>query len=158
MKTVAAGKNPFGDMGAMFEQVKKAQQAGEPSIFCLSRAQIVQIEAVKVQKELAEFNLWRSERLTDGPGCAFLCRTEFDGYDPDELVKVVLTGNQEPRSTEITEEAMEKGAERSGVYSSRTLRELHQCSEAALHQQASSVSSLNMFCLSPEHVPNMWDA
>jgi DNA-binding protein YbaB len=36
---------------------------------------------------------------------------EFDGYDSEELVKVVLSGNQEPKSTEITQEAMDRGAE-----------------------------------------------
>lgn len=59
-------------------QVKKAQQ-------------LVQVEAVKVQAELAS--------------------AEFDGYSSDELVKAVVSGNQEPRGTDITEAAMELGAE-----------------------------------------------
>ena len=33
-------------------------------------------------------------------------RTEFDGYSDDETVKVVMTGNQEPKFVDITDEAM----------------------------------------------------
>jgi len=69
----------FGNMQGLIETVRKAQQ-------------VVQVEAVKVQKELAQ--------------------SEFDGYSSDELVKAVMTGNQEPRRTEITEAAMELGADR----------------------------------------------
>lgn len=53
--------------------------------------QLVQVEAVKVQAELQQ--------------------AEFDGYSTDELVKAVVSGNQEPRGTDITEAAMELGAE-----------------------------------------------
>jgi DNA-binding protein YbaB len=34
---------------------------------------------------------------------------DFDGYDEDETVKVVVRGNQEPVSVELTKEAMEVG-------------------------------------------------
>ena len=40
-----------------------------------------------------------------------LCRTEFEGFSIDETVRVVMSGNQEPKSVDITETAMEKGAE-----------------------------------------------
>ena len=36
---------------------------------------------------------------------------EIFGEDGDGLVKVILSGNQEPRGVEITPEALEKGAE-----------------------------------------------
>lgn len=36
------------------------------------------------------------------------CSTEFDGYSADETVRVVMSGNQEPRSVEITQEAYEQ--------------------------------------------------
>lgn len=39
------------------------------------------------------------------------CSAEFDGYCEEELVKVTLSGNQEPVRVEITEIALEKGAE-----------------------------------------------
>lgn len=35
------------------------------------------------------------------------CRTEFDGYDEDETVKVVFLGNQAPVKCELTKAAME---------------------------------------------------
>jgi len=95
-------------MGAMMEQVKKAQE-------------IVQVEAVKVQKELAE--------------------TEFDGYDPDELVKVVLTGNQEPRSTEITEEAMEKGADELGALITLAAKDAHTKSTTAMKSRMKDLAA-----------------
>ncbi|XP_042503836.1 nucleoid-associated protein At2g24020, chloroplastic-like isoform X7 [Macadamia integrifolia] len=38
-------------------------------------------------------------------------RTEFDGYCEGELIKVTLSGNQQPVRTEITEAAMELGPE-----------------------------------------------
>ena len=36
---------------------------------------------------------------------------EFEGYSSDELVKALVSGNQEPRGVDITEAAMELGAE-----------------------------------------------
>jgi hypothetical protein len=41
--------------------------------------------------------------------------TEFDGYDEDETVRVVLTGNQVPKSVEITKEGVDAGAEVRGA-------------------------------------------
>ncbi len=49
--------------------------------------QLVQVEAAKVQEELS--------------------KAEFDGYSSDETIRVVMSGNQEPRSVDITEAAME---------------------------------------------------
>lgn len=40
-----------------------------------------------------------------------LCRAEFEGYSDDESVRVVMSGNQEPKSVDITETAMEQGAD-----------------------------------------------
>jgi DNA-binding protein YbaB len=107
----------MGNMAGMMEQVKKAQQ-------------LMQTEAVKVQAELAACVPPRSTPFVClcvrayGCVCAGRCAdarveaaawcarsAEFDGYDSEELVKVVLSGNQEPKSTEITQEAMDKGAE-----------------------------------------------
>ncbi|ONH98735.1 hypothetical protein PRUPE_7G264300 [Prunus persica] len=72
----------LGNMQNLYETVKKAQM-------------VVQVEAVRVQKELAV--------------------EEFDGYCEGELIKVTLSGNQQPVRTEITEAAMELGPEISGV-------------------------------------------
>ena len=40
-----------------------------------------------------------------------LAAAEFDGYSSDETVRVVMSGNQEPKSVDITEEAIASGAE-----------------------------------------------
>jgi hypothetical protein len=52
--------------------------------------QLVQVEAAKVQEELS--------------------KAEFDGYSSDETVRVVMSGNQEPRAVDITEAAMESNS------------------------------------------------
>lgn len=36
-----------------------------------------------------------------------MCRTDFDGYDEEETVKVVFRGNQEPVSIELTQDALD---------------------------------------------------
>ncbi|KAG6417150.1 hypothetical protein SASPL_119301 [Salvia splendens] len=69
----------MGNMQNLYETVKKAQM-------------VVQVEAVRVQKELAA--------------------AEFDGYCQDELIKATLSGNQQPVRIEITDAAMELGAEK----------------------------------------------
>lgn len=53
--------------------------------------QLVQVEAVKVQAELQQ--------------------AEFEGFDSEELVRAVVSGNQEPRGTDLTEKAMELSAD-----------------------------------------------
>ncbi|CAI5948538.1 unnamed protein product [Closterium sp. NIES-65] len=94
----AKNAGPFGNMANLFETVRKAQQ-------------VVQVEAVKVQKELAA--------------------AEFDGYCEDELVKVTLTGNQEPCRCEITDAAMELGAEKLGELITEAYKDAHQKSVTA---------------------------
>jgi hypothetical protein len=66
----------FPNMLGLYDTVRKAQQ-------------VVQVEAVRVQKELAS--------------------AEFDGYCKDELIKVTLSGNQEPVRVEVLDAAMEVG-------------------------------------------------
>uniref|UniRef100_A0A6N2MI64 Uncharacterized protein n=1 Tax=Salix viminalis TaxID=40686 RepID=A0A6N2MI64_SALVM len=99
----------FGNMQNLYETVKKAQM-------------VVQVEAVRVQKELASYGLHIKSILSESliltpleSSIIFLlfivCRAEFDGYCEGELIKVTLTGNQQPVRTEITEAAMELGAE-----------------------------------------------
>ena len=46
-----------------------------------------------------------------------MCRAEFEGYSDDETVRVVMSGNQEPKSVDITEAAIEQGADVSFVAS-----------------------------------------
>eukprot|EP00798_Chlamydomonas_sp_ICE-L_P025848 gene25848-11520_t len=36
---------------------------------------------------------------------------QFDGYDEEETVRVIMTGNQEPKSVDITQDAMDGGVD-----------------------------------------------
>lgn len=40
-----------------------------------------------------------------------LCRTDFEGYSEDETVRVVMSGNQEPRGIDFTDQALDAGSE-----------------------------------------------
>ncbi|KAG0562404.1 hypothetical protein M758_9G147900 [Ceratodon purpureus] len=104
--------NMFGNMQGLYETVRKAQQ-------------VVQVEAVRVQKELAA--------------------AEFDGYCEDELVKVTLSGNQEPVRVEITEIALEKGAEVLSTLVNQAYKDAHTKSVAAMKDRMKNLAeSLGM--------------
>ncbi|KAG2668199.1 hypothetical protein I3760_15G149000 [Carya illinoinensis] len=102
----------LGNMQNLFETVKKAQM-------------VVQVEAVRVQKELAA--------------------AEFDGYCEGELIKVTLTGNQQPVRTEITEAAMELGSEKLSLLVTEAYKDAHQKSVQAMKERMSDLAqSLGM--------------
>nr|ABK26000.1 unknown [Picea sitchensis] len=102
----------FGNMQGLYETVKKAQM-------------VVQVEAVRVQKELAA--------------------TEFDGYCEGELIKVTLSGNQQPIRTEITEAAMELGAEKLSDLVTEAYKDAHQKSVQAMKERMQNLAqSLGM--------------
>ncbi|XP_057521285.1 nucleoid-associated protein At4g30620, chloroplastic-like isoform X1 [Amaranthus tricolor] len=102
----------LGNMQNLYETVKKAQM-------------VVQVEAVKVQKELAA--------------------AEFDGYCEGELIKVTLSGNQQPVRTEITEAAMELGAEKVSLLVTEAYKDAHQKSVLAMKERMSNLAqSLGM--------------
>ncbi|KAK2993992.1 hypothetical protein RJ640_005864 [Escallonia rubra] len=109
------GDNKAGIMGNMqnlFETVKKAQM-------------VVQVEAVRVQKELAA--------------------AEFDGYCEGELIKVTLSGNQQPIRTEITEAAMDLGAEKLSLLVTEAYKDAHQKSVLAMKERMNNLAqSLGM--------------
>eukprot|EP00850_Spirogloea_muscicola_P016538 SM000135S26982 [mRNA] locus=s135:38563:48888:+ [translate_table: standard] len=105
---VARAQGMFGNMQGLFETVKKAQQ-------------VVQVEAVRVQKELAA--------------------TEFDGYCEGELVKVTLTGNQEPVRAEITEAALETGAEKLSELVTEAYKDAHLKSVTAMKERMKELAS-----------------
>ncbi|XP_002961708.2 nucleoid-associated protein At2g24020, chloroplastic [Selaginella moellendorffii] len=106
------GGGIFGNMQELYQTVRKAQQ-------------VVQVEAVKVQKELAA--------------------TEFDGYCEGELVKAVLSGNQEPLRVEITEAAMELGAEKLSLLVNDAYKDAHQKSVMAMKERMKNLAeSLGM--------------
>ncbi|KAL5547521.1 hypothetical protein UlMin_002752 [Ulmus minor] len=102
----------LGNMQNLYETVKKAQM-------------VVQVEAVRVQKELAA--------------------AEFDGYCEGELIKVTLSGNQQPIRTEITEAAMELGAEKVSLLITEAYKDAHQKSVQAMKERMSDLAqSLGM--------------
>lgn len=102
----------LGNMQNLYETVKKAQM-------------VVQVEAVKVQKELAA--------------------AEFDGYCEGELIKVTLSGNQQPIRTEITEAAMELGSEKLSLLITEAYKDAHQKSVQAMKERMSDLAqSLGM--------------
>lgn len=73
---------------------------------------MVQQEAAKVQEELAQ--------------------AEFDGYSSDETVRVVMSGNQEPRSVDITEAAYAQGAEKLSKLVEEAMKDSHAKSVAGM--------------------------
>ncbi|KAH1221699.1 Nucleoid-associated protein, chloroplastic [Glycine max] len=102
----------LGNMQNLYETVKKAQM-------------VVQVEAVRVQKELAA--------------------AEFDGYCEGELVKVTLSGNQQPVRTEITEAAMELGPEKLSLLITEAYKDAHQKSVQAMKERMNDLAqSLGM--------------
>ncbi|KAG8058282.1 hypothetical protein GUJ93_ZPchr0002g23244 [Zizania palustris] len=102
----------FGNMQNLYETVKKAQM-------------VVQVEAVRVQKELAE--------------------TEIEGYCEGELIKVTLSGNQQPIRVEITEAAMELGSEKLSELVNDAYKDAHQRSVLAMKERMADLAqSLGM--------------
>ncbi|KAF2287285.1 hypothetical protein GH714_039538 [Hevea brasiliensis] len=94
-------------MQNLYETVKKAQM-------------VVQVEAVRVQKELAA--------------------AEFDGFCEDELIKATLSGNQQPVSIEITEAAMELGAEKLSLLVTEAYKDAHLKSVKAMKERMSNLA------------------
>ncbi|KAI5056347.1 hypothetical protein GOP47_0028165 [Adiantum capillus-veneris] len=102
----------FGNMQGLYDTVRKAQQ-------------VVQVEAVRVQKELAA--------------------AEFDGYCEGELIKATLSGNQEPVRIDITEAAMELGAEKVSALVTEAYKDAHQKSVKAMKDRMKNLAeSLGM--------------
>lgn len=89
------------------DQMKRAQQ-------------VVQSEAQKAQKELAE--------------------SEFQGYDQDELVRVTFSGNQEPISTELTRAAMDLDADDLAQRITEAQKDAHQQSVDAMKQRMKALA------------------
>ncbi|KAF5743366.1 hypothetical protein HS088_TW09G01434 [Tripterygium wilfordii] len=102
----------LGNMQNLYETVKKAQM-------------VVQVEAVRVQKELAV--------------------AEFDGYCEGELIKATLSGNQQPMRIDITEAAMELGPEKLSLLVTEAYKDAHQKSVQAMKERMSDLAqSLGM--------------
>ncbi|KDP33507.1 hypothetical protein JCGZ_07078 [Jatropha curcas] len=97
----------LGNMQNLYETVKKAQM-------------VVQVEAVRVQKELAA--------------------AEFDGYCEGELIKATLSGNQQPVSIEITEAAIELGPEKLSLLVTEAYKDAHQKSVKAMKERMGNLA------------------
>lgn len=54
-----------------------------------------------------------------------LSNAEFDGYSSDETVRVVMSGSQEPRSVDITEEAYAQGADKLSALVQEAMKDAH---------------------------------
>ncbi|KAI5414737.1 variant 2 [Lathyrus oleraceus] len=86
---------------------------------------VVQVESGRIQKELAA--------------------AEFDGYCEGELIKVTLSGNQQPVRTQITEAAMELGSEKVSLLVTEAYKDAHQKSVKAMKERMSDIAqSLGM--------------
>ncbi|WJX96789.1 hypothetical protein P8452_77950 [Trifolium repens] len=86
---------------------------------------VVQVESNRIQKELAA--------------------AEFDGYCEGELIKVTLSGNQQPVRTQITEAAMELGSEKVSLLVTEAYKDAHQKSVQAMKERMSDLAqSLGM--------------
>uniref|UniRef100_A0A2P2KT88 Uncharacterized protein n=1 Tax=Rhizophora mucronata TaxID=61149 RepID=A0A2P2KT88_RHIMU len=97
----------LGNMQNLYDTVKKAQT-------------VVQVEAVRLQKELAE--------------------AEFDGYCEGELIKATVSGNQKPVNIEITEAAMELGAEKLSLLVTEAYKDAHQKSVKAMKERMNNLA------------------
>ncbi|KAI8477516.1 MAG: nucleoid-associated protein YbaB family [Monoraphidium minutum] len=93
------GKEGGGGMGNPFGDMGKLMESVKKA------QQMVQVETQRVQQELEA--------------------TEFDGYDEDETVRVVLTGNQVPKAVEITKEGIDAGAEELSRRVTQAMQEAH---------------------------------
>ncbi|KAK8287057.1 hypothetical protein V6Z12_D07G033400 [Gossypium hirsutum] len=122
----------LGNMQNLYETVKKAQM-------------VVQVEAVRVQKELAaaEFDGYCEVPFQ------FPQRT-FDALHSSQLYGVslyhaTLSGNQQPVRIEITEAAMELGAEKLSLLVNEAYKDAHQKSVQAMKERMSDLAqSLGM--------------
>ena len=82
---------------------------------------MVQVEAAKVQEELS--------------------RAEFEGFSSDESVRVVMSGNQEPKSVDITEEAYSQGQEKLSALVTEAMKDSHAKSVAGMKARMSQLAS-----------------
>uniref|UniRef100_A0A7S3VKW8 Nucleoid-associated protein n=1 Tax=Dunaliella tertiolecta TaxID=3047 RepID=A0A7S3VKW8_DUNTE len=81
---------------------------------------LVQAETQKVQQELAE--------------------TEFEGFDEEETVRVVMTGNQAPKSVDITQEGMDAGKEELSKRVTAAMQDSHTKSVAGMKEKMQTLA------------------
>mmetsp|Transcript_2990 Transcript_2990/g.6067 ORF Transcript_2990/g.6067 Transcript_2990/m.6067 type:complete len:159 (+) Transcript_2990:77-553(+) len=81
---------------------------------------MIQIEAAKVQEELAN--------------------TDFEGFSSDETVRVIMTGNQEPKSVDITEAAYSQGNEKLAALVTEAMKDAHAKSVAGMKERMAKLA------------------
>jgi len=86
-----------------------------------AKAQQVQQGAQELQEELEQMNI--------------------EGQSSDGLVKVVMSGNQEPRSVEISPEAAEKGAEALSASVTEALKDAYTKSTDTMREKMEALTS-----------------
>lgn len=68
-------------------------------------------------------------------------RTDFEGYDDDETVRVVLTGNQAPKAVEVTAEAMALGSEELSSRLTAAMKDAHGKSVAGMRDKMKGLAA-----------------
>ncbi|AFZ49978.1 YbaB/EbfC family nucleoid-associated protein [Dactylococcopsis salina] len=86
-----------------------------------AKAQQVQQGAQELQQELEEMNI--------------------EGQSSDGLVKVIMSGNQEPRNVEISPEAAEKGAEELSQLVTEAVKDAYENSTATMREKMEALTS-----------------
>jgi len=85
------------------------------------------MESVKKAQQLVQVETQRVQQELDA--------TEFDGYDEEETVKVVLSGNQVPQSVELSEDAMSQNAEELSRRITMAMKDAHGKSVAGMKEK-----------------------
>ncbi|PSO51418.1 MAG: YbaB/EbfC family nucleoid-associated protein [Cyanobacteria bacterium SW_9_44_58] len=86
-----------------------------------AKAQQVQQGAQELQEELEQMNI--------------------EGQSSDGSVKVIMSGNQEPRSVEISQEASEKGAEALSELVTEAVKDAYQKSTDTMREKMEALTS-----------------
>jgi DNA-binding YbaB/EbfC family protein len=85
------------------------------------KAQQVQEGAKKLQEELEQM--------------------EIEGHDANSVVKVVLSGNQEPRRVEISADALNQGAEALSAIVTEAMKDAYEKSTATMRDRMEDLTS-----------------
>jgi DNA-binding YbaB/EbfC family protein len=82
---------------------------------------MVQVEAAKIQEELAA--------------------AEVEGFSSDESVRVVMSGNQEPKGVDITEEAYKMGNDKLNALVTEAMKDAHAKSVSLMKNRMSAMAA-----------------
>eukprot|EP00775_Hariotina_reticulata_P009198 gene9198-9365_t len=108
---------------ALFGGGNKEGGGGIPNPFDMGKL----MESVKKAQQLVQLETQKVQAELDA--------TEFDGYDEEETVKIIMNGNQVPKSVEVTQEAMDMGAEELSRRLTVAMQEAHGKSVAGMKEK-----------------------